>query len=518
MQEAASGRVKAGDWLRLTAEREPQRTFVIDQGTDSRYTFGEANARVNQLANALIGMGIERGDRIAILATDSHRYIETVLASLKIGAIFAPLNFRLTPKEAVTLVARSEASVLFYSAEYEVAASRVRDDCPTIYRTVQYDNRTDEATSYEALLGASTDSEPMDIEVSGNDIVAIGFTSGTTGLPKAVLQNDRTLQEYALRYRLTRNLRENEVFYVGIPMYHIAGITGLLCSTYSAGTHIVSPQFDARKTVECLATVASATLLVPTMISSLLAQPGVEDRNFDNLRTILYGGAPMSPSLLRKALQVFGCDFVQLFAAGTEGGGSTVLTPDDHSKALGGMEHLLKSVGRPEINVALKIRDSEWKEVGPGEIGEVTTKSEGLMSGYLDMPVETAEAVRNGWFSAGDVGYVDDEGYLFLVGREKDVIIRGGENIYPIEIESTIESHPLVREAAVVGVSDEHWGEIVKAFVVRTGEDPSGVTEADLKAHCRQYLSGFKVPELWEFTDELPRNASGKVLKRLLQE
>jgi acyl-CoA synthetase (AMP-forming)/AMP-acid ligase II len=281
---------------------------------------------------------------------------------------------------------------------------------------------------------------------------------------------------------------------------------------------LILPQFDADAVLSWMQSGRlTGVFLVPTMVSTLLDHPEVRARPYADLRSIVYGGAPMSPALLRRAIDVFGCDFINAFGAATEGGLQSVLTSADHRRALDGAAHLLGSIGKPAFGVELRIVDDSGADVPRGEVGEIITRSDPVMSGYLGMPDESARALRDGWFWAGDLARMDDEGYLYLAGRSKDLIIRGGENIYPVEIESVLADHPSVAQVAVVGRPDEHWGEVVVAVV--TGEPGGPAPDAEqLREHCRAHLAAYKVPADVVVVEAMPLNASGKILKRTLRE
>jgi acyl-CoA synthetase (AMP-forming)/AMP-acid ligase II len=316
---------------------------------------------------------------------------------------------------------------------------------------------------------------------------------------------------------ISARLANTSFFYSAGPHFHIAGMYFLLCGIARGYTSLVLPAFDV-PTVARWTTRGGVdgVFLVPTMIDSLLADPEVQRADFSGLRAIAYGGSSMSPGLLRRAMDRFGCEFSNMFGAGTEAGIQTVLTPEDHRLALAGNEHLLGSIGKPAMGVDLKLCDDDLVEVADGEVGEIVTRSDAVMDGYLGQPEETAKVLVDGWFRGGDLAYRDKDGYLYLAGRKKDMIIRGGENIYPIEIEDVLSKHPSVREVAVVGVPDEHWGEIVRAYVVL--ESGAAFDEAEVREHCRGRLAGYKIPSTFVVQDELPRNASGKVLKRVLRD
>jgi acyl-CoA synthetase (AMP-forming)/AMP-acid ligase II len=259
----------------------------------------------------------------------------------------------------------------------------------------------------------------------------------------------------------------------------------------------------------------TGVFLVPTMISSIVNLPGIDEGGFESLKTLFYGASPMSPALLKRTMELFDCNFYNGFSAGTECGQQTLLTPEDHRRAAAGEPHLLSSIGRPGFAIDLRICDDDMNDVARGDVGEIVTRSDMVMSGYLDQPERTAQAVVDGWFRGGDLAWQDEEGYLYLAGRKNDMIIRGGENVYPVEIESVIAEFPGVAENAVVGLPDDHWGETVKAFV--TMVDGATLDPDALAQFCRTRLAAYKVPTTIVETTSLPRNASGKILKRELR-
>jgi acyl-CoA synthetase (AMP-forming)/AMP-acid ligase II len=294
----------------------------------------------------------------------------------------------------------------------------------------------------------------------------------------------------------------------------VAGLGYVVMAIARGSTSLVLPQFDPSTLLPWLQSDVTGCFLVPTMVSTLLRHPDVGNSDYARLGSIIYGAAPMSPALLRKAMDTFRCDFYNGFGAGTEAGMQSVLPPEDHRRALAGEEHLLGSIGKPGFGIELRLVDAAMNDVAPGEVGEIVSRSEMVMSGYLGRPDLTAQAVVDGWFRAGDMAWRDDEGYLYLAGRKNDMIIRGGENIYPIEIESTLAEHPAIAEVAVVGAPDEHWGEVVHAHLVALAD----LDLDELRAFCRERLAGYKVPAAFHVHVELPKNASGKVLKRTLRD
>jgi acyl-CoA synthetase (AMP-forming)/AMP-acid ligase II len=305
--------------------------------------------------------------------------------------------------------------------------------------------------------------------------------------------------------------------YSGASLFHISGICSVLHALLAGRTSLILPQFDAKAVQSWLSNgqITSCTL-IPTMISAILELPGATDASYPELQSILYGGSSMSPSLLRKMVSVFECDLYNGLGAGTEAGIQTMLYPEDHQKAFNGREELYSSIGKPILGVDLRLCDEEMNDVPPGEIGEIVTRSETIMSGYLDQPELTARSIVGGWFRAGDMARQDADGYLYLATRKSDMIIRGGENVYPVEIESTIADHPSVLEVAVIGIPEEHWGEIVgAAIVLRSG---CKATKQEIQDLCRSRLASYKVPEHVQFFDDLPKNSTNKLVKSQIVE
>jgi acyl-CoA synthetase (AMP-forming)/AMP-acid ligase II len=501
--------ISLGEAITMTARNKPDApSFVFADG--SAHTFAQTNARVNRLVSALKAQGVGRGDRLAVFSLDSHRYVEIVLAALKLGAVYVPLNYRLRRGEIDTLVKRAEPVIFFYDERYTELLEGLAEAHQSIRGFIALND-----SSYENLLAAGTEDEPP-VVAGDRDVIGLAFTSGTTGLPKGVVQSQRMMKAIVTEQIIEYRLHPGDVRYSAAPTYHITGICQLLMGVAYGTASVIVPQFSPRVTLDLMAAGRlTAAFMVPTMISTVLGLPDVHDHAYDRLELMYYGAAAMSPNLLRRAMDTFRCDFLNAFGAGTEAGLQAVLTPEDHRAALDGRPELLGSIGKPAYGVALRIVDDDLNEVPVGEIGEIATRSDMVMDGYLEMPEETGRALRGGWFRAGDMGYLDANGYLYLGGRKKDMIVRGGENIYPIEIESVLADHPAVAQSAVVGVPDEHWSEIVRAWVtLRPG---AAATAEELAAHCGQRLATYKVPAEFRFTDALPVNASGKILKRELR-
>jgi acyl-CoA synthetase (AMP-forming)/AMP-acid ligase II len=511
--------IRAGDYLRLSARRFPDRAcFVFADGRER--TFAETNSRVNRLASCLRAHGIGKGDRVAILATDSGSYAEVLFACMKLGATYVPLNYRLRGDEVATLLRRARPAAVFAGTRY---AGTVRDALaglapPRLACVLGGDHGSGEVAGFlgfDDLLARGTDVEP-DVDLTDDDILGLAFTSGTTGLPKGVRQSQRMIKALTISITLDYEIQPDEFRYSASPLFHIGGQSPLFMHVWRGFPTLVLEQFQPEAVLRWMqGGRLTGCFLVPTMISTLLELPSVTDSDYHSLRSIIYGAAPMPPALLRRAMQVFRCDFVNAFGAGTETGLQTVLSSADHRRALAGAEHLLGSIGKPAFGVDLRLIDEAGRDVPRDVVGEIATRGDQLMSGYLEMPRETAEALRDGWFRAGDLARMDADGYLYLAGRRTDMIIRGGENIYPIEIEDVLTRYPGIRAAAVVGAPDDHWGEIVVAYV--TTDPAMAVEPGAVRDHCRARLAAYKVPRDVIVVPHLPVNASGKILKRELR-
>ncbi|MFJ9390440.1 class I adenylate-forming enzyme family protein [Nocardioides sp. NPDC101246] len=512
---ADRGGPAVGEYLRLSAERFPgRRSFVSGDG--SHWTFAETNARVNRLVDALASHGIGRGDRVAVFAVNGIGYAEVLFACLKLGCVYVPLNNRLRSVEVARLLERADPIAVFVDTRYGDLLRPLLVSVP-VRLAVAFDGAVEGFVSYESLLAAGSPEEP-EVRVGDEDIVGLAFTSGTTGTPKGVLQSQRMLRNLTTSITIDYEIRPDEFRYSSSPLFHIGGQSPVLMHAWRGFSTLMLSQFSVDEVLPWMQSGGlTGCFLVPTMISAILADPRVRDSDYSELRSIVYGAAPMPPSVLRRAIEVFECDFVNAFGAGTETGLQTVLGSADHRRAVDGEEHILGSIGKPAYGVSLRLLDEQGEPVVRGEVGEIVTRNGQTMSGYLDMPEATAEALSDdGWFRAGDLAWQDDEGYLYLAGRRSDMIIRGGENIYPIEVEDVLCEHPAIADAAVVGSPDEHWGEVVVGFVVSAPGaelDPAAVL-----AHCRERLAGYKVPVRVEVVDALPLNASGKVMRRKLRE
>ena len=470
-------------------------------------TYTQLDDRSSRLANALLGLGARAGSRVAYLGRTAPEVVELLFAVAKIGAVLVPLNWRLSPRELGPVLDDAGAPVLVAAPPHlEVAAALAE---PRGVRVVDVDR------DYEHLLAGHDAVDPGGRGQSG-DVVVQMYTSGTTGVPKGVLTTHRNLAAAAETSPYWQ-FDAASVSLTPLPLFHIGGIGWAFLGLWNGATTILISEFDAAEVLDTFEhrRVTNA-VLVPTMLQLLTAAPGAASRDYSALRSIAYGASPITTPVLKAALRTFRCSFFGVYGLTESTGGVVHLEPHDHDPD-GPRAHLLRSAGKPLPWVELRIVDPVTsRDVATREVGEVWVRAPNVMAGYFNRPDETDAAIVDGWLRTGDGGYLDEDGYLFLTDRIKDMIVSGGENVYPIEVEEALAQHPNVADVAVIGVPDERWGETVMALVIPRGEAAPAVEE--LVAFARARLAGYKVPRVVSFVDELPRTASGKVLKRELRQ
>jgi long-chain acyl-CoA synthetase len=506
--------VNLGDIPRRNARRWPRKTGLVFG--DLRLTWSEVNDRVNRLANGLAAREVRRGDRVAILAHNDHRYLEVYWALAKLGAVAVPLNYRLIKRELATLLDHSEPVALIAGREYVETALGLQEETAPLRRLIALVEAREGVEDYEELLAASSREEPEPAAGDG-DPFAIMYTSGTTGLPKGAVVTHRNLESNVYNQAIADKADPVDINLTATPLYHMGGLFMATTYTCLGCTNVILEAFDPGVVLRTIAAErATVCLLVPTMLNGVLNHPELGVHDLSSLRLIFYGGSTIPVPLLRGAIDAIGCSFTQGYGL-TETLEATFLTAADH--VLDGdpeRERRLASAGREAVNAEVRIVADDGHELTAGEVGEVVIRSPSVIPAYWQAPEETRQAIRDGWFYTGDVGYRDADGYLFVVDRKKDMIISGGTNIYPREIEDALYAHPGVLEAAVIGLPDEVWGEAVTAVVVlREGH---GLSEGELIEHCGERMASYKKPKTVKFLDALPRNPSGKILKRELRE
>jgi long-chain acyl-CoA synthetase len=501
------GELRVADVIRQHASERPD--VVALRCGPRALTYAELDDRSNRLAQALLSTGVRAGDRVAHLDRTAPEVVELLFATSKIGAVTVPLNWRLAGAELETIVADARCSVLIAGPAYRDLAREIAAGVPQRLEVI------DTGEDYERRLQSHAAADPGP-SGAANDVAVQMYTSGTTGLPKGVLTTQRNLAAAYLSADVW-SFDAQSVSLTPLPMFHIGGIGWAYLGLVNGATTILVSDFNAAEVVDLLEheRVTNA-VFVPTILQMLAAVPGAAERDYSSLRSIAYGASPITTTVLRAALRTFRCPLFGVYGLTETTGGVVQLRPEDHD-AEGARQHLLRSAGRPLPWVEMRIvAPGGADECGVGEVGEVWLRAPNVMAGYYNREAETAAALTtDGWLRTGDGGYRDEGGYLFLTDRIKDMIVSGGENIYPVEVEEVLAQHPGVGDVAVIGVPDERWGETVMALVVLA---PGVVLGGDeLVAFARERLAGYKLPRAVEFVAELPRSPAGKVLKRELR-
>jgi long-chain acyl-CoA synthetase len=499
--------LRVADVVRRAALARPD--VVALQHEDRAITYAQLDDRSNRLAQALLGLGVGGGDRIAHLDRTAPEVVELLLAAAKIGAVAVPLNWRLAAPELTAIVADAGAPVLVTGSSFADVAFQVAKTVPQRLAVVEAGH------DYEHRLSAADARDPG-ARGNADDPVLQMYTSGTTGVPKGVLTTHRNLAAATLNSE-SWQFDAASVSLTPLPMFHVGGIGWTYLGLAAGATTILVSEFDAGRVLDLLERErVTNAVFVPTILHMLTSAPGASERDYSALRSIAYGASPITTTVLKAALRTFGCPLFGVYGLTETTGGVVQLDPGDHDPD-GPREHLLRSVGRPRPWMTLRVVDTaSGRDCAPSEVGEVWMRGPNVMAGYANRPQETAAALTpDGWLRTGDGGFFDDDGYLFLTDRIKDMIVTGGENVYPIEVEEVLAQHPAVAEVTVIGVPDPRWGEAVKALVVLVA---GGTAEPEeLVAFARPRLAGYKLPRSVDFVDSLPRTPSGKVLKRELR-
>lgn len=506
-----------GNVARRNGARFPNKTALIYG--DYSITFKELNDRVNRLSNSLLRLGARKGDRLAVLIHNSTEYVEIYFASAKTGCIMVPINNLLKSGEIRQILEYVSPRFLIFDPDYEELASSMKQGSGSLECLIGLRGASlIGSEQYDSLIEQGSPEEPS-VVVSDNDVLSIMLTSGTTGMPKGVMRTHRHELVEALCGAMELKIQNSDRTLFLFPFYHVAFVENLGRHSIRANTIVIRREggFNAKETLEILSRQkVTMCQLVPTMINALVQEKNFEDYDLSHLRTLVYVGSTIATALLKKAIEKFKCQFTQLYGQ-TEGGPScTILGPEDH--VLSGEAAVLArlaSAGKPMVDYEVKIVDSEDKDLPVGEVGEIAVRGETVTVGYWNMPDETAKTLRGGWLHTGDMGRLDEDGYLYIVDRKNDMIISGGKNIYPREIEEVLYRHQAILEATVIGVPDEYWGEAVKAVVAL--KEGMAATEEEIIAFCKENLASYKKPRGVEFRKELPKNPAGKILKRTIR-
>jgi long-chain acyl-CoA synthetase len=492
-----------------------QEAFVYGS---ERITFSEFNARVNSLIHGLQAMGVRKGDVIGILSWSCLGFVEVYGAAMKGGFIASPFNPRLKENELEYIINYSEANVLFVGAELIEIANQLRPHLPKVKNFISLETSATDMINHHDLITTSS-REESDVQIDEDDPACIIYTSGTTGLPRGALYTQRCFIDDAKTLVIDMSLQPGHRRIQITPLFHIAGNTHFRSSLYIGGCNIIMKFFDASVTLQTIQDERATHMdIVPTHLAAMLNLPDLGKYNISSLQFLWYGASPMPLEVLKKGMKVFGPIVAQGYGQSESGPAISHLSREDHNvlDRPENEQRKLTSAGRPDIGVQVRIVDGKGNDVEPGEVGEIIVRSKHIMVEYWHKPEETSKTLVNGWIHTGDMGYYDDEGYIYIADRKKDMIISGGENVYPREVEDVLYQHPAVLEAAVIGVPDSYWVEKVHAVVVT--KKGVSTTAEELTAFCKKRIAGYKTPKTIEFVDSLPKNAAGKILKRELRE
>jgi acyl-CoA synthetase (AMP-forming)/AMP-acid ligase II len=498
----------------VTAQAEAHGETIAFEFEGRQTSFAEFHVYSNRVANGLIALGARPGERIAYLGKNSDVYFELLFGAMKAKAVMTPVNWRLAGAEIAFILADSRASVLFVGPELVELVSSLKAKLPGVRVVMATEGGGPGLPDFTAWRDAQSNDDPG-LTIDARDVAVQIYTSGTTGTPKGAM-----LSHANFRLTTSSGPREwnrwtaDDVTLLAVPTFHIGGTAVGAKALCHGAKCVVFREFDPVGVLDAIEHLGITRLfLVPAAMQFVVRLPRAREADFSRLRYVIYGASPIPAALLRECMEIFRCEFVQIFGMTETAGIIVVLEPEDHVEG----RDCLRSAGKAMPGVELAIVDPEGNRLPAGAIGEIVTRSGSNMVGYWNLPEATAETLdKDGWLHTGDAGYLDEEGYLYIHDRIKNMIISGGENVYPAEVESAICDHPAVAEAAVIGVPDANWGEAVKAVVVM--KPGNKVEQSEIINFVRGRIAGYKTPRSIDFVDVLPRNPSGKILHRQLRE
>lgn len=508
--------MSVGNILRRSAFNFPDKHALVFGS--QRTSYAELNRRVNCIANSLLKMGLRKGDRVAVLLHNCPEFIEMYFACAKSGGIFVPINNLLKKRELTQIFGYIKPRFLVFDQDFTEIVQSGDSELESIAFPIALRGESQAFSKYADLVSQGDTTEPS-VSISDDDLASIFLTSGTTGRPKGAMRTHRhdfvNMMSCSIELGVTHDDRALFLF----PFYHVSFVDNLR-HILMANTIVIRREgsFEPEQIMDILCKEGiTSCQFVPTMINAMLQVECSEKYDLSRFRSLIYAASPMPVELLKKAMQRFDCRFFQLYGQTETGPCTTALRPENHVADGSDVETArLASAGRPVVDYELRIVDEDGKDVETGEVGEIVVRSDAMTIGYWELPEETARTIRNGWLYTGDFGKFDEDRYVYIVDRKNDMIISGGKNIYPREIEEIIYAHEAVLEAAVIGVPDDYWGESVKAFVVL--KDGKHATETEIINLCKENIASYKKPRSVAFVDQLPKSPTGKILKRVIRE
>ena len=501
-----------GDLPRNGATIYPDNIAVVYENT--RLTYREFNNRTSRFSNVLINLGYKKGDRICIMADNCLKYLEVYFGAAKIGVTVTPINIRLGEEELIYIINHCEATLLIVGDEYEARANTMKGKLKGIKKWITLDNPVEGFLNYEDLMGkaAYTEPDPDTYDVQEDDLAVLMYTGGTTGLPKGVMLNHRSCVLSGITAAVAMEFTKKDSTCYVLPIFHVSWWP-ILAIFFVYGKVCINRKPNLAKIFQLIQDEKCTHMnLVPTIYGWMVDNPDVDKYDLSSLRVCSYAGSPFPTEVLKKCIKKFGNKFCQGYGATeTAGAAISMLAPEDHYLE-GPKSKYLVSAGKASPCSRVKVVDSEDKTVPPGERGEICAKGKHIMTGYWKNPEANANALVDGWYHTGDVGYIDEDGFIYMTDRKADMIISGGENVYPAEVENVIYQHPAVFECSVVSAPDPKWGEIVQAVVVlKKGEK---ATEEEIIEHCKKSLAGYKCPKAVAFWEAIPKTVVGKIIKK----
>ncbi len=498
-----------GDIPRKSALHFPDKEAVVFE--KNRLTYKQLNDRVNRLDNALTKMGFKKGGRVTVLAENTHKYLEVYFAAAKLGMSTTPLNFRLSDDEIVHIVNDSEATCFFAGDGYEERTVKMKDRLDAIDAWIALDNQLPGFIAYEEILADAPETEP-DGMVNEDDLAVLMYTGGTTGLPKGVMLSHRNIMTGVINANLMSGISSDDATCFVLPLFHVS-FWPAFCLLLAGGKVAINRKPDLNEILRIIQDERCTHMnAVPTVYGWLLQFGNMAAYDLSSLKMLSYAGSPFPPEILKQCMEKFGPIFAQGYGATeTAGGAISLLREKDHAMP-GPKTKLLVSAGKASLCSEIRIVDEKGRVLPVNETGEITVKGKHIMMGYWKNPKQTRNALRDGWYHTGDMGYMDEAGYLFMLDRKADMIVTGGENVYPKEVEDVLYEHPAISMATVVSAPDKKWGERVQAVVVLKPDQTP--TEKELIEFCKQKLGGYKCPKSIEFWDALPTTPIGKILRK----